>query len=449
MTDLYWSELAWLGGATAEAGVLIEVDGGQIIRLQAGVASPAGATRLRGLTMPGLVNAHSHAFHRALRGRTHGGEGSFWTWREQMYRVAERLDPDSYHGLARAVFGEMLLAGITCVGEFHYLHHGPGGVPYDDPNAMGAALLAAAADVGIRITLLDTCYLHGGVGADGAPLALNPVQQRFSDGDADSFAERAAAVVVPPGAAARTGAAVHSVRAVDPASIGEVARWAGAAGLPLHAHVSEQPAENEQCIAAHHLTPSALLAEHGALGPDFTAVHATHLSGVDIGLLGNSGCTCCLCPTTERDLADGIGPARLLRAAGAGLALGTDSHAVIDLFEEARGVELDERLATLGRGHHPPEVLLAAATAGGARSLGWPTGGVLAAGAPADFITLRLDTVRTAGAGRDAAVATAVFAATSGDVRDVVVAGRQVVEDGVHVSLDVPATLAAAVTALW
>ena len=127
MTDLYWSELAWLGGATAEAGVLIEVDGGQIIRLQAGVASPAGATRLRGLTMPGLVNAHSHAFHRALRGRTHGGEGSFWTWREQMYRVAERLDPDSYHGLARAVFGEMLLAGITCVGEFHYLHHGPGG----------------------------------------------------------------------------------------------------------------------------------------------------------------------------------------------------------------------------------------------------------------------------------------------------------------------------------
>lgn len=449
MTDRYWCELAWLGGATAEPGVLLEVDGGRITTVHAGVGFPAGAVRLRGLTLPGLVNAHSHAFHRALRGRTHAGEGSFWTWREQMYRVAERLDPDTYHSLATAVYGEMLLAGITCVGEFHYLHHGPGGVPYDDPNEMGAALLAAAADVGMRITLLDTCYLHGGVGADGVPLAPNPVQVRFSDGDADAWAERAAAVSVAAGAAARSGAAIHSVRAVDPASIATVARWAAGHDLPLHAHVSEQPAENEQCIAAHHLTPSALLAEHGALGPHFTAVHATHLSGVDIGLLGNSGCTCCLCPTTERDLADGIGPARLLHAAGASLALGTDSHAVIDLFEEARGVELDERLATLGRGHHPPQALLAAATAGGAHSLGWAEGGVLAAGALADFVTVRLDTVRTAGADAASAVATSVFAATACDVRDVVVGGRIVVEDGAHVSQDVPAALTAAMKALW
>ena len=171
----YWCELAWLGGAGAEPGVVVEVEDGRIASVEAGAAAPpSGARRLDGLTLPGLANAHSHAFQRALRGRTQKGTGSFWTWREQMYRAAERIDPDGYRALARATYGEMALAGVTTVGEFHYLHHGPGGTPYDDPNEMGRVLIAAAAEAGLRITLIDACYLHGGIGEPPAR-----AQQRF------------------------------------------------------------------------------------------------------------------------------------------------------------------------------------------------------------------------------------------------------------------------------
>lgn len=431
----YHCELAWLGGDAAEADVLVEVDGDRIVAVTPGVAPPPGATRLAGLTLPGLADAHSHAFHRVLRGRTHGGAGSFWSWRDQMYDVAARLDPDGYHALARAVYAEMALAGITCVGEFHYLHHGPGGLRYADANAMGQALVAAAADAGVRLTLLDACYLHGGIGA-----ALGEVQRRFGDGDAGRWAIRVEALRLP--AHARLGAAVHSVRAVDPASIASVADWAAAHRVPLHAHVSEQPAENERCVEAHGTTPAGVLAAAGALGPHFTAVHATHVTADDIGLLGRSGSTVCLCPTTERDLADGVGPAAALVAAGARLALGTDAHAMVDLFEEARAVELDERLATLSRGHHDPVALLRAATEDGHRSLGWPEAGRLAPGAPADLVSVRLDSVRTAGATAATALSTVVFAAAAADVHHVVVGGRVVVDGGVHTAMDVAAELA-------
>ncbi|MGH8990252.1 MAG: formimidoylglutamate deiminase, partial [Acidimicrobiia bacterium] len=243
-------ELAWLGGAEAERDVLVSVAGERITAVEPSVTEhPEGATRLPGLTIPGLADAHSHAFHRALRGRTHAGPGSFWTWREQMYALAGSLDPDAYFELARATFAEMALAGISVVGEFHYLHHGPGGVPYDDPNAMGAAMTAAAADAGIRITLLDTCYLHGGIGA-----GLDDTQRRFADPDPLAWAERASGLGEGPGV--RIGAAIHSVRAVDPAAMEVVGAWAAARGAPLHAHVSEQPAENEQCAAAYGRTPT-------------------------------------------------------------------------------------------------------------------------------------------------------------------------------------------------
>jgi formiminoglutamate deiminase len=267
----------------------------------------------------------------------------------------------------------MALAGITCVGEFHYLHHGAGGTPYADPNAMGAALVAAAGDAGLRITLLDTCYLHCGIGVEP-----NETQRRFSDGDALSWAARASALSSLESPTSRIGAAVHSVRAVVPASIEVVAAWAAQRTAVLHAHVSEQKAENEQCIEAYGLTPTALLAERGVLDARFTAVHATHLAVADIGLYGTSGCSICMCPTTERDLADGIGPAMQLRDAGARLSLGTDSQAVIDMFEEARAVELDERLASRVRGSHDAPSLLRAATRNGPRPLarsGQPPGG--------------------------------------------------------------------------
>ena len=321
----------------------------------------------------------------------------------------------------------MALAGITCVGEFHYLHHAPDGTPYDDPNAMGRAVLAAAADARVRMTLLDACYLHGGVA-------------RFRDADAGAWAERVDLLEERP--TARVGAAIHSVRAVDPASARAVAEWA--AGRPLHAHVSEQPKENEECLAAHGRTPTGLLADAGALSERFTAVHATHLTDDDVALLGGAGVTACLCPTTERDLADGIGPARRLVEAGAALATGSDSQAVIDPFEEARAIELDERLATGVRGVHRATDLLRAATASGYAALGWPEGGRIEPGALADLTTVALDSVRLAGTRPEEAVPSVVFAAAPADVSHVMVDGRWSVRDGEHVALDVAAELRAA-----
>jgi formiminoglutamate deiminase len=205
----YWCEYAELGNGPV-AGVRIVEDDGRIVTVERG-APVTGDVRLAGLVLPGLANAHSHAFHRALRGRTHDGGGTFWTWRQRMYAVAGRLDPDGYLALARAAYAEMALAGITCVGEFHYVHHPPGGGRYTDPNAMAAALVEAAADAGVRLTLLDTCYLAGGLEGSGH-LPLDDVQARFSDGDADAWAARVAMLQEPPGV--RVGAAVHSVRAV-------------------------------------------------------------------------------------------------------------------------------------------------------------------------------------------------------------------------------------------
>ncbi len=428
MNHSYWCERALLPGGVADS-VVVEIADGRFVSVRPG--QPAGtAERLAGLTIPGLANCHSHAFHRALRGRTQRDRGTFWTWREQMYGVAARLTPDSYYALARAVYGEMVLAGITSVGEFHYLHHGPGGTPYDEPNAMGGALIAAARDAGLRIALLDTCYLAGGIGQE-----LGEVQRRFSDGDAASWASR---VLTLKGADdVVIGAAAHSVRGVPRDQLGTVAEVFPDA--PLHVHLSEQVAENEACQEAYGRTPTQLLDEVGFLTGRTSAVHATHLTSVDIGLLGGSSTYACFCPTTERDLADGIGPSAALRAAGSPLTLGSDSHAVIDLSEEMRAVELDERLATQQRGTWSSPELLSAATADGHRSLGFPDAGAIEPGARADLVTVRLDSVRTAGTG--GGPETAVFAATAADVTTVVSAGRKIVADSTHLTLDLPRLL--------
>jgi formiminoglutamate deiminase len=436
----FFADYAWLGGDQADADVLIEVDDERISALRPRADRPADAVHLRGMTVPGLANSHSHAFHRALRGRTHRAGGTFWTWREDMYAVAAALSPDTYYALARATYAEMALAGITCVGEFHYLHHGPGGVSYADPNAMGKALVAAAADAGIRLTLLDACYLSGGIGQE-----LQGPQLRFGDRDAASWANRVSAL---DGAShARIGAAIHSVRAVPADQLETVASWAGHRRSPLHFHLSEQRAENEACEAAHGRTPAQLLAERGAFGSRSTAVHATHLTGTDIGLLGGSATTVCMCPTTERDLADGIGPARLLADAGSPLSVGSDSNAVVDLFEEARGIELDERLATQKRGHWSAASLLHAATRDGHASLGWADAGRLAVGALADLITVSLDSVRMAGASSATLLESVTFAAVAADVHEVIVGGQRVVTGGQHTRVeDVPGALDCAIT---
>lgn len=438
----YWLEHAWLG-THVESGVALDVRDGRIAAVRTGTpAPPPGAAVLRGLTLPGLANAHSHAFHRALRGTVQVGSGTFWTWREVMYATAARLTPDSYHALARAVYAEMALAGITAVGEFHYVHHAPGGTPYADPNAMGEALIAAAAEAGIRITLLDTAYLSSGFGQP----PTDP-QLRFSDGTADAWAERCS--VLKERDHARIGAAIHSVRAVPAEQLATVARWAEERRAPLHVHLSEQTAENDACREAHGRTPARLLADHGVLGPRTTGVHNTHLTAEDISLLGGSGTGTCMCPTTERDLADGIGPAVALQQAGSPLSLGSDSHAVIDLLEEARAMELNERLRTRTRGHWTAAALLRAASADGHAALGWDEAGALETGALADFTTLALDSVRTAGPLPRLGAETAVFAASAADVSHTVVGGRHVVRDGVHRLVpDVPRALADAVEAL-
>jgi formiminoglutamate deiminase len=441
--DRYWCEHAWLGGDDVADGVVLGVEGGEIAAVTPGVAGPpAGATRLDGLTLPGLANAHSHAFHRALRGRTHRGGGTFWTWRDTMYELAAELDPDRFEQLATATFGEMVLSGYTCVGEFHYVHHGSGGGRYADGNELGRRVVAAAERAGIRITLLDACYLNGGIGAEPAG-----VQARFTDGTAERWIERVAEL--DGSATSRIGAAVHSVRAVDPGAIEVVASWVAARGMVLHAHVSEQPQENTECLAAYGATPVGVLDRAGALGPAFTAVHATHVDAGDIERLAASRTRCCICPTTERELADGIGPTGALAERGLALCIGSDSQAVIDPFEEARAVELGQRVASLRRGTHSPADLLIAATAAGYESLGWH-GGALAAGAPADFVRVAVDGVRLAGSDRGAdLLAAVVFAATSADVRDVVVAGERIVADGEHQRFDVAAALERSVTAAW
>ena len=333
-------------------------------------------------TVPAFANCHSHVFHRALRGRVRGAD-SFWSWRDQMYAVAAVLDPDLLFDLARATYAEMRAAGIRSVGEFHYVHHRPDGGAYDDPNAMGEALIAAAREADVRIALLDTCYLAAGFGRDP-----KGVQRRFSDGDADAWAARV-------GDLARKhdgeddvviGAAIHSVRAVPRNQLAVVA---GAfPDAPLHVHVSEQPAENDECLAATGLTPVALLAEAGAWTPRTTAVHATHLTPDDVAMLGDAEAYVCFCPTTEAELADGIGPSIALREAGARLTLGSDSNTVIDMFAEARSVEMHQRLASGVRGAWSAEQLWQAASTTGHASLGFAGGETIEIG----------ESVRTAGA---------------------------------------------------
>lgn len=315
---------------------------------------------------PAFANGHSHAFHRALRGRRPRGT-DFWGWREGMYALAQVLDPQRYHRLARATFAEMRLAGFEAVGEFHYLHHAPGGVAYADPSAMAEAVIEAARDVGLHLTLLHTRYARSGF-AGAAP---DPAQQRFIDPDLEAWQARTAELAVryADDPLVVIGTAIHSVRAVPASEFATIADTLPDA--PLHVHLSEQPAENADCLAATGRTPTQLLAEAGVWSPRATAVHATHLTSGDIAILGESGSHVCFCPSTEAELADGIGPSVALREAGARITLGSDSNTVIDGFAEARGLAMHERLASGRRDSWAAEQLWTAASADGFASLGF------------------------------------------------------------------------------
>jgi len=415
-----------------DRGVLFDVDAdGVVVSEAVGVAAPGTGIEL-GFAVPGFANAHSHAFHRALRGRTHES-GSFWTWRALMYRAAGRLDPDSYRELAGAVFAEMVAAGWTSVGEFHYVHHRPGGAPYGD-HAMELALADAAAEAGIRLALLDTCYLAGGIGRE-----LAPEQARFGDADAGAWLDRWHALrdaLAGRSALVTLGAALHSVRAVPREALGRVARELPP-GVPLHIHLSEQPAENEECAAAHGLTPTGLLAAEGVLSPRLSVVHATHLTDADIALLGDAGVHAVFCPTTEADLGDGIGPALELQQAGVVLAIGSDQNAVVDPLLELRGLESGERLRSLRRGRLAPDELWRIGSAGGYGSLGLATPARV--GGPLDLVELDLRSLRTAGS----RVEQLPLTATSADVLRTIVGGRAIETDAAAVAERLECAIAA------
>ncbi|WP_166828215.1 amidohydrolase family protein [Brevibacterium limosum] len=478
MSTRYWCESAWVDGAVARGVLLSADDAGTLTAVETGIdTAPSDAEAVHGFVLPGGVNAHSHAFHRMLRGRTHGDGGTFWTWREVMYSVAAKLDPQSYETVARAVFAEMLAGGYTSVGEFHYIHHDQDGTPYGtdrphrdgaDPvaeahdhterprgdadagagpraHAMERALARAAASAGIRIRLLDTCYLTGAIDAE-----LSVEQARFGDGTIDGYMDRHSALaesfaqefpVNAPGESfVHVGAAIHSIRAVPAANLPRFTELTG----PVHVHLSEQPAENEACQAAYGATPTEVLARSGAVDDRLSAVHATHLSDEDIALLGGSRSTIVMCPCTEADLADGIGPARELADAGAVISLGSDQHVVLDALRETQGLEAGERLRSGQRGRFSPAELITALTEGGAHSLELPVGS-LEVGKACDFVALRTDSMRTMGSLDEQIILTA----TSADVHLTVSGGRVRVRDGVHTDLgDISGLYAQAFAAL-
>ncbi|TMD97230.1 MAG: formimidoylglutamate deiminase [Chloroflexi bacterium] len=400
------AEQAWLGHRAEN--VLIEVEAGRISSIEEDTFAPHDAVILKGWTMPGLANVHSHAFQRLLRGEIESGGGDFWEWRERMYRYTQ-WDPADYFKHAQLVFREMLEAGITAVGEFHYLHgHG---------NELGEALIDAAGEEGIRITLIDACYLRGGL--DGRP--LEPEQMLFSDGDADAWARRVDDLVESDGV--RIAAGIHSVRAVDAESMRIVATYARERKVPLHIHLAEQPAEVDECVQVEGCTPAELLEREGILGPDLTTVHAIHLTEHDVALLGQNQVSVCACTTTERNLGDEVGPLQVLSRAGCRLTAGSDSNAVVDILEEARGIDLDQRRALGRRVLHQPLELFEAATVNGMRALGWEAG-ELKAGMLADFITLDPPSALW----REMTPAYVVYGLSGRDVKNVVVGGQTVVQ---------------------
>lgn len=430
--------LFWNGALVRDVALEVDAAGNLLGTVPADQAPDAIVLRDQAL-LPGLVNGHSHAFQRLIRGRTEfvaaGREADdFWSWRELMYRVAGSLTPEGLYVASRQAFVEMALAGITAVGEFHYLHRQPDGQPYDDPDTLAHQVIRAAREVGLRITLLRVGYARAGFQAPE-----NPRQKRFIDPDVDTFlrsveALRASTRNDP---AVTIGAAPHSVRAVPRSWLEAVA---AARPGQVHMHVSEQPAEIDACSREHERRPVELISEAGLLGPGFTAVHAIHLSQGEIRLLGSTGSTVCACPSTERNLGDGVVPADALLQAGAGLCLGSDSNAHIDLLEEARQLESHLRLTRLRRAVLDPgggtaeglgRRLLEVASAGGARSLGLPDGG-LRPGAPADFFTVDLTHPSLVGADEATLLPAIMFGANTAAVRNVHVAGKAIVEDGRH-----------------
>ena len=412
-----------------QSGRAVVCDGGKIVEI---TDNPTNAIRLSGRAMlPGMVNGHSHAFQRVIRGRTeyrsqHTSD-SFWTWREQMYAAANTLEPDEIYNASRKAFLEMALTGITAVGEFHYIHHARDGSPYSDPNLLEREVIRAARDTGIRIALLRVAYARAGYQTDP-----NPQQVRFIENSPDLYLKNLEQLLPDAGDMAWVGVAPHSVRAVPLDYLKTIVAFANERALPVHMHVAEQPAEVSACIEEYGRSPVALLETEGLLSNRFTAVHAIHVTPKAIAALARSGAFVCACPTTERNLGDGVVPVDAYFDAGVRVALGSDSQIQIDLLEDARELEYHLRLQKMERNVLAPmlaEKLFDCATVNGAASIGFD-GGRIKPGAPADFFTIDLNDPSIADASVDDLLTNIVFSLSQRAVRDVVVAGKRIIEDG-------------------
>ncbi len=427
-------------GDRFESGLAFFADAlGRITRFSREPADLAAARRLPGqAALPGLVNAHSHSFHRVLRGRTEGrsGAGGPAAGRDAHDRVVARLGDEDVFDTARLAFLEMLLGGVTCVGEFHYLHHQPDGTPWSEPGHLAREIIRAAHDVGIRIALLHVAQVRAGFGGEAGPA---PARSRWAGAEAfmrETDLLRRAVERDFPADEAWIGIAADSLATVPLEAFKTIATYARTQRLRLHAHVATSGEEHAACVAEYGRPPIVLLAEHGIVDKRFTAVDAPHLTDDEVKLLGSARAAVCACPSSEQVLGRGVAPADRLLAAGAGVALGSDTNTRIDLLGEARLLELSLRAGARGRSGlagEPAGAALQAATAMGARSLG-ATGGALEVGRPADFFTVNLNDPSVAGAEADSLLASIVFALERRAIRDVWVGARQRLAAGRHVS---------------
>jgi formimidoylglutamate deiminase len=458
-------DLIFTGRAFKSGRALVCDAEGSIVRLAA-VGELKEEKRIslpRRALLPGMINSHSHAFQRVLRGRTEfrtsNQQDSFWTWREMMYSAAGRLMPEDIYDASRMAFLEMALHGITTVGEFHYLHRQADGTSYDDPNLLAKEVVRAASDVGLRIALLRVAYVRSGFQTDP-----NPRQGRFIESDPEIYLRNLDRLIADvsvdgsyitveeralahdkshsPHPNAWVGVAPHSVRAVPFEYLRFIVNHAANKKLKVHMHVAEQPAEVSACVSEYGRSPVALLQSEGLLNEHFTAVHAIHVTSKAIAAFAQTGAMVCACPTTERNLGDGVIPAGEYFKHRVEICLGTDSHAQIDILEDARELEYHLRLQKLERavlddravdGASLANKLFQCATANGARSIGAP-GGALEPGRPADFFTVDLDDPTVAGASVDDLLSSIVFSLSRAAVREVVVGGRPIVSEGQHLA---------------
>jgi formimidoylglutamate deiminase len=421
-------------------------------------AGAMGATEPLGhWVLPGMPNLHSHAFQRAMAGlaerrevtdalvlerdkqkaaipgRTSREEGGFWTWRETMYAFAATVGPDALRAIATQLYVEMLKAGYTQVCEFHYLHHQPDGTPYADPAAMSLALVEAAREAGIGLTLLPVLYMSGGF--DGRPLSER--QRRFGHG-IDAYLALLQHLHALENPMLRVGIALHSLRAVPEPALREVLDATAGMGGPIHIHIAEQIGEVQDCLATRNARPVEWLLDHAPVDARWCAVHATHLTPDETRRLAASGAVAGLCPTTEANLGDGLFPLADWLDAGGALGIGSDSHISVSPVEELRWLEYGQRLASRhrnvaarGAGKSVGETLWTAALAGGAQAAGMVPG-MFAAGERADLLVL--DDASPLLAARDelSVIDSFLFAGNTPLVRDVMVAGQWVVRDFRH-----------------